>query len=91
MTNPSWIDIGLRLVLAGLAGMLVVRHRKNFARIAAGTEPKVNLHKKTRPPSGRWMTMSSCSLARLSSACCGVFSPLAAAAMLLHHSCARRG
>ena len=34
--------------------MLIVRHRKNFARIAAGTEPKVSFRKKREtPPAGR--------------------------------------
>lgn len=36
----------------GLMALLIARHRKNLARIAAGTEPKVAFRKK-RPPSGR--------------------------------------
>lgn len=42
----------MSFLILGLLGMLIVRHRKNFARIAAGTEPKVSLGRK-RPPSGR--------------------------------------
>jgi glycerol-3-phosphate acyltransferase PlsY len=40
----------------GLMGLLIVRHRKNLARIAQGTEPKVNLRKRKPPkdrPSGK--------------------------------------
>lgn len=33
----------LSVAIVGLLVMLVVRHRKNFARVAAGTEPKVPL------------------------------------------------
>src|SRR5207249_1055103 len=42
----------MSVVTIGLLGMLIVRHRKNFARIAAGTEPKVSLRRQ-RPPGGR--------------------------------------
>jgi glycerol-3-phosphate acyltransferase PlsY len=35
-----------------LVGMLIVRHRQNFVRIAAGTEPKVTFRRK-RPRDGR--------------------------------------
>jgi hypothetical protein len=42
----------------GLMGLLIARHRKNLARIASGTEPKVSLRKKRKKddglhPSGR--------------------------------------
>jgi glycerol-3-phosphate acyltransferase PlsY len=45
----AWSGRGLAMSLAtlGLLVMLIYRHRKNFARIAAGTEPKVHLR---RPP-----------------------------------------
>lgn len=42
----------LSVVTVGLLLLLIVRHRKNFARIAAGTEPKVSMRRKrpTKPP-----------------------------------------
>jgi acyl-phosphate glycerol 3-phosphate acyltransferase len=44
----------MSVLTLGLVGMLIVRHRKNFARIAAGTEPKVAFRKpRPAPPSGR--------------------------------------
>jgi glycerol-3-phosphate acyltransferase PlsY len=45
-------QIAMSLLTIGLLGMLIVRHRKNYARIIAGTEPKVALRRK-RPPGGR--------------------------------------
>ncbi|MGE5756673.1 MAG: glycerol-3-phosphate 1-O-acyltransferase PlsY [Planctomycetaceae bacterium] len=39
----------MSLLTIGLLGLLVVRHRKNLARIAAGTEPRV-APRKGRPP-----------------------------------------
>ena len=42
----SAFTVGVPLFLAYL-------HRKNFARVAAGTEPKVNLRKRRKPPEGR--------------------------------------
>ena len=36
-------------LIIGLMILLFVRHRKNLARIAAGTEPKVSLWKKATP------------------------------------------
>jgi acyl-phosphate glycerol 3-phosphate acyltransferase len=47
-------QVAMSLLTFGLLGLLIVRHRQNFARIRAGTEPKVSLRKKSsRPPSGR--------------------------------------
>lgn len=43
----------MSLVTLALLGMMIVRHRKNYSRILAGTEPKVTLSKKSRPPAGR--------------------------------------
>ncbi|HEX8203652.1 MAG TPA: glycerol-3-phosphate 1-O-acyltransferase PlsY [Isosphaeraceae bacterium] len=45
-------QLAMSLLTIGLLGMLIVRHRKNYARIAAGTEPKVSFRRR-RPPSGR--------------------------------------
>ena len=43
--------IAMSLLTIGLLGLLVVRHRKNLARIAAGTEPKVACAAaRARPP-----------------------------------------
>lgn len=49
-TPWSASELPLTLALLGLLTMLIVRHRKNFLRIAAGTEPKVSLHRR-RPGS----------------------------------------
>jgi glycerol-3-phosphate acyltransferase PlsY len=47
-------QVAMTVLTIALVGMLIVRHRKNFARIAAGTEPKVSFRKKRPgPPSGR--------------------------------------
>src|SRR4051812_13024067 len=43
----------MSLLTLALAALLVVRHRANFARIAAGNEPKVSLGKKPPSPSAR--------------------------------------
>ena len=44
----------MTVLTIGLILLLLVRHRKNWARIAAGTEPKVSLRKKREtPPTGR--------------------------------------
>jgi len=44
----------MTVVTVALLLLLIARHRKNFARIAAGTEPKVSLRKKRKEsPSGR--------------------------------------
>ena len=42
--------LALSLLTLGLLTMMLVRHRKNFARIVAGTEPKVS---RKRRPSGK--------------------------------------
>jgi acyl-phosphate glycerol 3-phosphate acyltransferase len=42
----------LSVLVLGLMALLFYRHRKNLARIGAGTEPKVSFRKK-RQPSGR--------------------------------------
>ncbi len=41
------------VLILGLLGMLIVRHRANYARIVAGTEAKVNLPWCRKPPSGK--------------------------------------
>lgn len=46
----SGAELPLSLASLGLLLMLVVRHRKNFARILAGTEPKVTFRR--RPKEG---------------------------------------
>ena len=48
------------LLILGLLGMLIVRHKNNFARIASGTESKVDLRLRKRPPAGctRWFVLS---------------------------------
>ncbi len=48
-------ELAMSLLTIALLGMLTMRHLKNFARIAAGTEPKVEFGRKRRksPPSGR--------------------------------------
>ena len=44
----------MSLVTIGLLVLLFVRHRKNLARIFAGTEPKVLVPEAgRRPPAGR--------------------------------------
>jgi glycerol-3-phosphate acyltransferase PlsY len=49
----SQAERAMSLVTIGLFAMLTWRHRKNFQRIAAGTEPKVPLGRsRTRPPRG---------------------------------------
>jgi glycerol-3-phosphate acyltransferase PlsY len=48
----------MSVLTVGLLVLLVARHRKNFARIWAGTESKVNLRKKKSPPghiSATWL------------------------------------
>ena len=44
--------VATSLLIVGLLGMLIVRHRKNFARIAAGTESRVNVRRRKSPPAG---------------------------------------
>ena len=53
--NPEPLDRDHRVMtvlMLAMLGLLFYRHRKNLGRIAAGTEPKVNLRKK-RPPEGK--------------------------------------
>jgi hypothetical protein len=40
----------MSLLTLALLALMVVRHRKNIVRIAAGTEPKVSFRKKKPPP-----------------------------------------
>jgi glycerol-3-phosphate acyltransferase PlsY len=54
----------MTIVTIALLILLVGRHRKNFARVAAGTEPKVNLRKK-KPPEGRIAAAGLVALAAL--------------------------
>lgn len=51
--DPWGLEIVRTLVIIVLVGMLIVRHRQNFVRIARGTEPKVALGRKKPPPAGR--------------------------------------
>ncbi|WZO97938.1 glycerol-3-phosphate 1-O-acyltransferase PlsY [Isosphaeraceae bacterium EP7] len=46
-------EIAMSSVTLGLLGLLVVKHRSNLVRVAAGTEPKVTLGRKRARPSGR--------------------------------------
>ena len=50
-------QIAMTVASLGLMALLIVRHRKNLARIGAGTEPKINLRKKKDRPSGRIATI----------------------------------
>jgi glycerol-3-phosphate acyltransferase PlsY len=50
--DPWGQDVIMSIVTLGLAGMLILRHRKNFVRIAAGTEPKVKLRREPTQPNG---------------------------------------
>jgi glycerol-3-phosphate acyltransferase PlsY len=43
----------MTILTVGLNVLLLVRHRKNMARIWQGTEPKISLRKKREKPSGR--------------------------------------
>jgi glycerol-3-phosphate acyltransferase PlsY len=43
-------EIVMSVATIGLLGMLFVRHRKNLARVVAGTEPKVSFRKPKPPP-----------------------------------------
>ena len=58
-------QITMTVATLGLMALLIVRHRKNLARIGAGTEPKVNLRKKKGQdrPSGRVATVLVATLA----------------------------
>jgi glycerol-3-phosphate acyltransferase PlsY len=52
--NPWDRDhLAMSALTIGLVALLIVRHRKNLARIGAGTEPKVSLRKKKPHPEGR--------------------------------------
>jgi acyl-phosphate glycerol 3-phosphate acyltransferase len=54
--NNLWSrnEAPMTLLIFALLGLLMVRHRHNFARIRAGTEPKVSLRRKpSTPRSGR--------------------------------------
>jgi acyl-phosphate glycerol 3-phosphate acyltransferase len=45
-------QIAMTVASMGLMALLIVRHRKNLARIWDGTEPKIHLRKKKERPSG---------------------------------------
>ena len=54
-------QIAMTVASMGLMALLIVRHRKNLARIGAGTEPKVHLRRKKERPRGRvaaWLLAS---------------------------------
>jgi glycerol-3-phosphate acyltransferase PlsY len=46
-------QIAMSVVTIGLLILLIFRHRKNLARVRAGTEPRVSLGKRKPPPAGR--------------------------------------
>jgi acyl-phosphate glycerol 3-phosphate acyltransferase len=46
-------QIAMSLLTIALLILLVVRHRKNLVRLRAGTEPRVSLRKRKKPPEGR--------------------------------------
>ena len=56
-------QIAMTVASFGLMGLLIVRHRKNLARIGAGNEPKINLRKKKNRPEGRVATVLVAALA----------------------------
>ena len=43
-------QLPMSLLTVALLALVVVRHRKNFARIAAGTEPRVSFRKRRQEP-----------------------------------------
>jgi glycerol-3-phosphate acyltransferase PlsY len=43
-------ELAMSLLTVSLVALLIVRHNKNFARIRAGTEPKVVFRRKQEPP-----------------------------------------
>jgi hypothetical protein len=57
--------IAMTVASLGLMALLIVRHRKNLARIGTGTEPKINLRKKKKRPEGRIATALVAGLAVL--------------------------
>ena len=60
--------VAMTILTVALLGMILLRHRSNFARIAAGTEPKVGLGKRRSkvPPGGRAWPWAVAGLALLS-------------------------
>jgi len=63
-------QIAMSLASIGLMGLLIARHRKNLARLAAGTEPKVNLRRRKAGdrPAGKVATLLLVALAALGGA-----------------------
>ncbi len=49
--------VALTVASVGLMALLIARHRKNLARIGAGTEPKIHLRRRKERPSGRAATI----------------------------------
>ena len=72
--DSPW-DRGHRAMSVMIVGLLVLlfgRHRKNLARIGAGTEPKVSFRrKKKKPPEGRIAVSGLLSLTLVFGALCG--------------------
>jgi glycerol-3-phosphate acyltransferase PlsY len=58
-------QIAMSLLTIGLLVLLVVRHRKNFERLRAGTEPRVALRRRKEPPAGSvaWILLIALALA----------------------------
>ena len=42
-------QVTLSIASIGLMGLLIARHRANLARLAAGTEPRISLRRRTNP------------------------------------------
>jgi hypothetical protein len=56
VSDAAWSreERAMSVITCALLFLLIIRHRKNYARIAAGTEPKVSFRKKREtPPAGR--------------------------------------
>jgi glycerol-3-phosphate acyltransferase PlsY len=67
-------QIVMSVATIGLVGLMTVRHRKNLARIAAGTEPKVSFRKKNAAPGARTLAVIFIGLALIGSGTGVVFS-----------------
>ena len=58
-------QIAMTVLTVGLLILLFVRHRKNLARLRAGTEPKVPLFKRKKPPEAKvaWVLIVATAIA----------------------------
>ena len=66
-THHAWDrdHFAMSTLTLGLLGLLIVRHRENLARIGEGTEPKVSLRTRRKPPEGKVAWVLVVSLAAL--------------------------